>query len=258
MDKRPMSPRFSKYQEKLAKNPAIWMVPDVTRKQTVNDEHMSDLACKLKEGDRVVVDPGSRKAEVRFVGKIPEIAKGYWVGVQYDDPVGKNDGSIKGRRCFECTHDFGGFLRPNHVRIDLNPPMRRTRPVKLEDPAAGVNTSKQGVPAGGEGLVAQARKGRKAKDPIVAAHAVPLLETPTVLATAHDGQDTERSIRKGRPASIAKVILKKQPVVKEEPSMTEPQDLAIKEPPPSSKGQSAIKDKAVLDSGKGKPKGVKR
>lgn len=125
----PVSPRLAKFQMKLSKNPAIWMVPDEASKALINDEHMADLACKVKQGDRVIVDPGNRKAEVRFVGKIPEIGKGYWVGVQYDDPVGRNDGSVKGRRCFECTHDFGGFLRPNHIRIDPTPPARKGQKV---------------------------------------------------------------------------------------------------------------------------------
>jgi len=91
----------------------------------VNDEHMADLACRISVGQRVVVDPGERTAEVMFVGKIAEIAPGYWIGVYYDEPVGKNDGSIKGRRCFECPHDFGGFLRPDHIRNDANPPPPR-------------------------------------------------------------------------------------------------------------------------------------
>ena len=143
----PISPRLAKFQHTLLKNPAIWMVPDEATKVLVNDEHMADLACKIKEGDRVLVDPGNRKAEVRFVGKIPEIGKGYWVGVQYDDPVGRNDGSVKGRRCFECTHDFGGFLRPNHIRTDVNPPVKKMRAVDADNrddkPAESTKARKQ-------------------------------------------------------------------------------------------------------------------
>ena len=49
----------------------------------ITDEHMAELACKIKVGDRVVVttseDHEGRKAEVMFVGKIPELANGYWV-----------------------------------------------------------------------------------------------------------------------------------------------------------------------------------
>jgi hypothetical protein len=29
---------------------------------------------------------------VKFVGKVDTLAAGYWVGVQYDEPVGKHDG----------------------------------------------------------------------------------------------------------------------------------------------------------------------
>ena len=29
---------------------------------------------------------------MKFVGKVDTLAAGYWVGVQYDEPVGKHDG----------------------------------------------------------------------------------------------------------------------------------------------------------------------
>ena len=40
-----------------------------------------------------------------------------WVGVQYDEPVGKNDGTVKGKRLFECPPNFGGFLRPDKLDV---------------------------------------------------------------------------------------------------------------------------------------------
>ena len=45
-------------------------------------------------GMRCEVYPGQRRGTVRFVGEIA--ATGYWVGVQFDEPVGRNDGTVKG------------------------------------------------------------------------------------------------------------------------------------------------------------------
>ena len=39
------------------------------------------------------------------------------VGVQYDEPVGKNDGTVKGKRFFECPPKYGGFLRPDKLQV---------------------------------------------------------------------------------------------------------------------------------------------
>ncbi len=51
----------------------------------------------------------------RYVGRCEGLPLGHWVGVQYDEPVGKNDGSVKGRRYFQCDDGYGGFVRPNLV-----------------------------------------------------------------------------------------------------------------------------------------------
>ena len=54
---------------------------------------------------------------MRFVGKdLKGMPPGWWIGVQYDEPVGKNDGSVKGERYFECPQGYGGFIRPDKVQ----------------------------------------------------------------------------------------------------------------------------------------------
>jgi dynactin complex subunit len=58
-----------------------------------------------------------------YIGLVPEIptAAGeeakLWVGVKYDEPLGKNDGSIKGHRYFQCKDKFGGFIIPGNCRV---------------------------------------------------------------------------------------------------------------------------------------------
>jgi len=92
-------------------------VPEPEKQKVEDDEHMADLVAEMKVDDRCEINPGGKRGAVKFIGKIPAIAPGYWVGVQYDEPVGKNDGTVKGARFFSCPPNFGGFLRPDKVTV---------------------------------------------------------------------------------------------------------------------------------------------
>lgn len=85
-------------------------------------------------GSRCEVSPGGKRGAVRFVGAVPSLPAGPWVGVEYDEPVGKNDGTppvAKGAsgvgkppaRLFECAPGFGGFVRPASVAVGDFPPV---------------------------------------------------------------------------------------------------------------------------------------
>lgn len=43
-------------------------------------------------GDRCEVEPGAKRGVVKFVGKAEALGPGFWVGIQYDEPLGKHDG----------------------------------------------------------------------------------------------------------------------------------------------------------------------
>ncbi|KAI9319494.1 CAP Gly-rich domain-containing protein [Dichotomocladium elegans] len=75
----------------------------------------------MKVGDRCEVQLGTeseikRRGTIKFLGTT-EFQPGLWVGVQYDEPFGKNDGSVQGVRYFTAPPKYGGFVRPNKVTV---------------------------------------------------------------------------------------------------------------------------------------------
>ena len=87
-----------------------------TRAKVEDENYLEQEAASIKVGDRCQV-AGGRRGEVAFVGRVPELPLGFWVGVKYDEPVGKNDGSVKGVRYFECPDKYGGFVRPDLCEV---------------------------------------------------------------------------------------------------------------------------------------------
>ncbi|KAI8139799.1 CAP Gly-rich domain-containing protein [Fennellomyces sp. T-0311] len=78
-------------------------------------------AASIKVGDRCEVQLSEdsevrRRGTVRFVGTT-EFQPGAWVGIQYDEPMGKNDGSVQGTRYFTCPPKYGAFVRPTKVNV---------------------------------------------------------------------------------------------------------------------------------------------
>lgn len=65
----------------------------------------------IKLGDRVIVQSsqGSKPGMLRYYGRT-EFGTGIWCGVELDDPLGKNDGSVDGVKYFECASKFGLFV----------------------------------------------------------------------------------------------------------------------------------------------------
>ena len=88
-----------------------------TLPEQLTDESFQEEASKMKVGDRCSVYPGDRLGTVRFVGRLAALKPGFWIGVEFDEPVGKNDGKVKGQQVFECSPNYGGFIRPNDVTV---------------------------------------------------------------------------------------------------------------------------------------------
>ncbi len=78
------------------------------------------LACMLTfVFKRLLPESDHRRGEVKFVGEVDEIpGVGAWIGIELDEPTGKNDGSVKGgKKYFECKANHGVFVRAERVEV---------------------------------------------------------------------------------------------------------------------------------------------
>ena len=88
-----------------------------------NDEPVPEW---VKEGAHVIVSTNStvlnKRGHVRFIGPT-KFGHGTWIGVELEEASGKNDGSVKGVRYFECPVNKGVFVRVDKltpVRVNLD------------------------------------------------------------------------------------------------------------------------------------------
>ncbi|XP_073822250.1 tubulin-binding cofactor B [Musca autumnalis] len=58
----------------------------------------------------------TRRGTVMYNGPL-EGKTGTFIGVKYDEPLGKNDGSVQGKRYFTCPPNYGGFVSPLSVEV---------------------------------------------------------------------------------------------------------------------------------------------
>jgi tubulin-folding cofactor B len=123
---------YRKYKEDKLKEDPTWTLdkeiaarrgapyePTPPKPKVEDEDFQKEEAETIQIGSRceVTSPEGGKRGVVKFVGKNCQgLPLGWWVGVQYDEPVGKNDGSVKGTRFFECPDRYGGFVRPNLVK----------------------------------------------------------------------------------------------------------------------------------------------
>ncbi|KAF8634619.1 hypothetical protein AX15_000824 [Amanita polypyramis BW_CC] len=81
-------------------------------KLNVSDDIVVGARCEVE-----TIEEGLHKrGTVRYVGET-KFAKGAWVGVEYDEPMGKNNGSVQGEKYFTCRPNYGVFVRQDKIRV---------------------------------------------------------------------------------------------------------------------------------------------
>lgn len=110
---------------------------EVEAERRAKDENeVKEKGVQVGKRCRVGRDDG-RRGTVRFVGEIEGLGGERevgctWVGVELDEPVGRNDGSVKVetgegkaevKRVFQCKEKFGVFARPEKIEMGEWPPL---------------------------------------------------------------------------------------------------------------------------------------
>lgn len=89
----------------------------------IPDDFQKEEADQVTVGTRCEVIIGSRRGVVKYVGKVPELAPGYWIGAHLDEPTGDSDGKVKGKIYFDSASKFGIFIRPKDAKFGDFPPV---------------------------------------------------------------------------------------------------------------------------------------
>ncbi|MEQ2262395.1 Dynactin subunit 1 [Xenotaenia resolanae] len=69
-----------------------------------------------KIGSSVEVTGKGQRGTVAYIGATL-FASGKWVGIILDEPKGKNDGTVQGKRYFTCEENRGIFVRPSQIQV---------------------------------------------------------------------------------------------------------------------------------------------
>jgi len=160
------------------------------------------------------------KAEVRYVGEI-HIRPGTWVGAELPTPIGKNDGSIKGERYFQCPPQHGVFVpetgvvkvlaqpvpKPTPTSAPTSKPATKPRPSSVGTSSTAAKTSSRLSTIGSSKSPVKRPSGQPAQQP---RPSISTTAKATAQSSAQPTTQTQRSAASAatkpttQPATVAK------------------------------------------------------
>lgn len=92
---------------------------NLAKKRAMEEDARMTSSIQTGQRCRVINIQGERRGVVRFVGKIKMLddEENTWVGVEFDEPVGRNDGLIDGVLIFHAKPKHGSFVKPKQVEV---------------------------------------------------------------------------------------------------------------------------------------------
>lgn len=106
----------------LSNNSIASTLTNLSQQNSQQQWSLESLAEWVRLEAHVIVSTNSvqnKRAYIRFVGPT-KFAHGTWIGVELEQPFGKNDGSLKGVRYFRCDENKGCFVRADKLSLVVN------------------------------------------------------------------------------------------------------------------------------------------
>uniref|UniRef100_A0ABD2WJ57 CAP-Gly domain-containing protein n=1 Tax=Trichogramma kaykai TaxID=54128 RepID=A0ABD2WJ57_9HYME len=174
---------------------------------------ISSVSQKLQLGERVIVSSsqGSKMGVLRYMGQT-DFAPGEWCGVELDDPVGKNDGSINDKRYFECRPNHGLFAPPN--KVSRSPSNRKSTGVIHKPSGAALNSSLRSKAGSRESLASISSVATSVASKMTTSSTSRLPKKSTLMSTSTPARKTAQELSKEQQKEIE--ILRKERDVERE------------------------------------------
>lgn len=107
------------YKKKMREQDPYWTFLPENRREPKNHCPPQEKDCEpFQPGQRCEIQPGSRRGVVVWKGEGGEgVGNGWFVGINLDEPLGKGDGTVKGKTYFETPAKHAVFARPENIAV---------------------------------------------------------------------------------------------------------------------------------------------